>query len=153
MANLVSAIEQRGDGAVDLEAERLEDPSVLGDEAEASGPVGGRSDWKGTTLSPFGGDEDGGVGGPKGFTAERGGSNGTAAALPAAPLDELYALAETNGREPCAASSEWPASQRKCSIRAILLPSTNAVPQAAPSCAQNRQAKERGEKGHSCEPT
>jgi hypothetical protein len=68
-------------------------------------------------------------------------------------LDELYALAETNGREPCAASSEWPASQRKCSIRAILLPSTNAVPQAAPSSAQNRQAKERGEKGHSCEPT
>src|ERR1700730_14756768 len=34
----------------------------------------------------------------------------------------------------------------------ILLPSTNAVPQAAPSCAQNRQAKERGEKGHSYEP-
>src|SRR5437016_3941159 len=68
-------------------------------------------------------------------------------------LDELYALAETNGREPCAASSEWPASQRKCSIRAILLPSTNAVPKAAPSSAQNRQAKERGEKGHSCEPT
>jgi hypothetical protein len=68
-------------------------------------------------------------------------------------LNELYALAETNGREPCAASSEWPASQRKCSIRAILLPSTNAVPQAAPSSAQNRQAKEGGEKGHSCEPT
>jgi hypothetical protein len=44
-------------------------------------------------------------------------------------------------------------SQRKCSIRSILLPSTNAVPQAAPSSAQNRQAMERGEKGHSCEPT
>jgi hypothetical protein len=51
------------------------------------------------------------------------------------------------------ATTTRPASQRKCSIRAILLPSTNAVPQAAPSSAQNRQAKERGEKGHSCEPT
>jgi hypothetical protein len=107
-----------------------------------SGTACGRSDRKRTTLTTFGGDEDDGVGGPNGFTAERAGGT----------LDELYALAETNGREPCAASSEWPASQRKCSIRAILPPSTNAVPQAAPSSAQNRQAKERGEKGHSCEP-
>jgi hypothetical protein len=36
------------------------------------------------TLSIFGEDEDGGVGGPNGFTAARGGSNGTAGALPAA---------------------------------------------------------------------
>jgi hypothetical protein len=43
-----------------------------------------RAERKGTTLSAFGGDEDHGVGGPNGFTAERGGSNGTAAAVPAA---------------------------------------------------------------------
>jgi hypothetical protein len=44
----------------------------------------GRSEWKGMILSTFGGDEDSGLAGPKGFTAERGGSNGTAATLPAA---------------------------------------------------------------------
>jgi hypothetical protein len=33
------------------------------------------------TLYPVGGDEDGGVVGPKGFTAARGGSNGTSVAL------------------------------------------------------------------------
>jgi hypothetical protein len=92
----------------------------------------GRSEWKGMILSTFGGDEDSGLAGPKGFTAERGGSNGTAATLPAARSMSFM----RSHREPCAASSEWPASQRKCSIRAILLPSTNAVPQAAPSCAQ-----------------
>jgi hypothetical protein len=41
----------------------------------------------------------------------------------------------------------------EAAIRSGLLPSTNAVPQAAPSSAQNRQAMERGEKDHSCEPT
>jgi hypothetical protein len=44
----------------------------------------GRSEWKGMILSTFGGDEDSGLAGPKGFTAERDGSNGTAATLPAA---------------------------------------------------------------------
>jgi hypothetical protein len=32
-------------------------------------------EWKGMILSTFGGDEDSGLAGPKGFTAERGGSN------------------------------------------------------------------------------
>jgi hypothetical protein len=53
------------------------------------------------TLSIFGGDEDGGVGGPNGFTAERGGSNATAAALSAARSMTLCAHRNKRPRALC----------------------------------------------------